>query len=1147
MKKIYAFIFALLVFSKSYCQYYDMSSFSATEYSGHAWMSLDAFKNDQYGNCFTFISDHPCYACTLEQYIKWSGPSGWGSLYWTYGTGVQIFADKIGEVFIFGTVSGQKKIIKVGTPSWDIVTNANSISANDSGYCFALRSDSIKLYSPSGALLWARPGGGTQILGKNNLSYIVNTSTGIKKFQPNGTIAWQSPITGSFSEAPHNRIKIKQGVTVYEVSISTGQVVSVHAGATKGSWFDNDGNGYSYSGNTLTKYDSSGVAWTTHLTGTNFDNIGFDMYNNVYFANFYMSHEQNSYGEWVNPPIQIFVPPTLFVDPVPLSGAASGYYAVYQGRINQQNKLNVKITTGDIKAICKKSTTPVPFTVNQFQVGFEDGFRAELSDASGSFSNPMVLGTGIFSPITANTPFFNPSGNKYKIRVVSNNPEVIGKAVKVSQFAYPPPAEILVSNMFFPDGGTSPTCCAPGVLVAPPGNYTYQWFKKSYGINGYVSLNKTNDTLTGIYSGGDGYKVIITDTATGCPSTGWRTNFYTNGGIVHPDFFLPDTVQLNDGPVELSSGYGGGFSGTGVSDNKFYPDSAGTGLHPILWQTTDLAPCFATADTTKFIFVRNWMKAISAVHISPLKEGYCSGDTLIVSFSCDSTLFNSSNTFNVQLGTINIYSGNFTVKHNIGTGTSSPVTCVIPANINIYNSIDTEPYRIRVVSTSPVFNGTLNYEGNLKVGAPDEASLAVNGGISNCAPLNSLITLIPGSYRLPVYYWHFNSQAVTDSIILTDDGYNITPHSNGSTFLAVQSGDYSVEIVNEFGCHSFSDTIHAGSSPIPYGTVSPATAFFCPGDSALITLQTYNINMIQWLKNDIAFSPPDPHSFYVNTNGQYTVIMTNPISGCFLKKQNAVTAWSYSQPYTIITATGLTTGCEGKKVKLNAYSSSSYHYEWLKNGIELTGTGTHKYFYNASETGLYQVRITDITTGCTATTVNGITITINPLPVATITPQGPVTFCAGDSVVLSANTGSGLTYKWKKNSGFITGATAIDYAALTAGNYQVQVTNSFSCSTTSAAVTVSVPCRESEAEDENAFNASVFPNPSNGDFNFEFSNSISETISIEILDIVGKSISTVQVNSSEYTIPKGELSVGIYSAVISDGNQQRVLKLVKTD
>jgi uncharacterized protein (TIGR02145 family) len=75
---------------------------------------------------------------------------------------------------------------------------------------------------------------------------------------------------------------------------------------------------------------------------------------------------------------------------------------------------------------------------------------------------------------------------------------------------------------------------------------------------------------------------------------------------------------------------------------------------------------------------------------------------------------------------------------------------------------------------------------------------------------------------------------------------------------------------------------------------------------------------------------------------------------------------------------------------------------------------------------------------------------------ASITAAGNTTFCQGGSVVLNANTGTGLTYQWLNNGNNIAGATNASYTATTAGAYSVVVNNSPTCSATSAATTVTV-------------------------------------------------------------------------------------------
>ncbi len=75
---------------------------------------------------------------------------------------------------------------------------------------------------------------------------------------------------------------------------------------------------------------------------------------------------------------------------------------------------------------------------------------------------------------------------------------------------------------------------------------------------------------------------------------------------------------------------------------------------------------------------------------------------------------------------------------------------------------------------------------------------------------------------------------------------------------------------------------------------------------------------------------------------------------------------------------------------------------------------------------------------------------------ASITAAGPTTFCQGGSVVLNANTGTGLIYQWKNNGNNISGATSASYTANTAGSYTVLVTDGNGCSANSTATTIAV-------------------------------------------------------------------------------------------
>ena len=98
--------------------------------------------------------------------------------------------------------------------------------------------------------------------------------------------------------------------------------------------------------------------------------------------------------------------------------------------------------------------------------------------------------------------------------------------------------------------------------------------------------------------------------------------------------------------------------------------------------------------------------------------------------------------------------------------------------------------------------------------------------------------------------------------------------------------------------------------------------------------------------------------------------------------------------------------------------------------------------------GSYTATVTYITAdGCTATGTSA-PVAVTTVSAATVTASGPVTFCPGGSVILTASTGS--TYVWSN------GATSQSITVTQSGNYTVTVTNGLGCTTNSAPVSVSV-------------------------------------------------------------------------------------------
>ncbi len=229
-------------------------------------------------------------------------------------------------------------------------------------------------------------------------------------------------------------------------------------------------------------------------------------------------------------------------------------------------------------------------------------------------------------------------------------------------------------------------------------------------------------------------------------------------------------------------------------------------------------------------------------------------------------------------------------------------------------------------------------------------------------------------------------------------------------------------------------------------TASGSTAL-CTGGSVVLSATSGTGLTYVWYRNGAAISGATSASYTATQAGSYTVAVTS--SGCSATSA-ATTVTVGSAPTASITAGGATTFCSGGSVVLSASTGTGYTYIWKRNGTTISGATSSS--YTASTAGSYTVVVSN--SGCTATST-ATTVTTTAAPAATITAGGATGFCTGGSVLLSASTGTGYTYVWKRNGTTISGATSSSYTATTAGSYTV-TTTSGGCSTTSAATTVTV-------------------------------------------------------------------------------------------
>lgn len=178
---------------------------------------------------------------------------------------------------------------------------------------------------------------------------------------------------------------------------------------------------------------------------------------------------------------------------------------------------------------------------------------------------------------------------------------------------------------------------------------------------------------------------------------------------------------------------------------------------------------------------------------------------------------------------------------------------------------------------------------------------------------------------------------------------------------------------------------------------------------------------------------------WAKAGGAYTVKVWKSENGYYAADTVNVTVNPLPNAPTIVNS-GKDVICDGVAVTLSAKNpSGSLNYLW--------STGATGFSINVTASGSYTVMAID-NNGCKALSPSR-TITVNPLPVPTITAAGPTDICDGSSVTLSGPPGY-TTYFWSDNK------WGKDNKVKIAGSYTVTVTDANSCKGTSAPKSVVV-------------------------------------------------------------------------------------------
>jgi hypothetical protein len=281
----------------------------------------------------------------------------------------------------------------------------------------------------------------------------------------------------------------------------------------------------------------------------------------------------------------------------------------------------------------------------------------------------------------------------------------------------------------------------------------------------------------------------------------------------------------------------------------------------------------------------------------------------------------------------------------------------------------------------------------------------------------------------------------------------IVPAATAQRFAAKLGGSYTVTVTdNVTGCRNTSAASVVVANPLPNVTLTATPSLnICAGGSATLSVPTGTGQNYQWIQTSGNITGATTNTYTTGTAGTYSVRVTINSTGCSATSALA-TVNVNALPTATVSFVGSASACQGDTVWLNANTGSGLTYQWSRNGSALPGATSSS--YPATTTGAYTVTVTN-GNNC-STTSTQTNVTVNPRPLSSISYTTPVTFCEGGAVVLTAISGTGVSYQWNNNAVQMTNSTANYYIATTSGNYSVTVRNNFGCTETSPSILVVV-------------------------------------------------------------------------------------------
>ena len=466
---------------------------------------------------------------------------------------------------------------------------------------------------------------------------------------------------------------------------------------------------------------------------------------------------------------------------------------------------------------------------------------------------------------------------------------------------------------------TATTVCPAAAVtfnssVTNGGNTTqYQWMVNSANINGatgssYIATSGVNDA--------DVYSVAITSNAN-CLSTNTATSNGITMSLTSPVATITpsgSTALCSTANVTLTASNGASYLwSTGATTQSITVNTAGNYSVAV----TSFGGCVSNSAATNVQKFPTSVK-IATVGLATVCE------PLTVSFKTDPTIG---------------FVGQFNYQWNLG---GTPITGATDSTY-VATGASAGSITLTLSGATCTANSTAK---TYTIKAKPSATFTAGGPTTFCA--GGSVTLTAPVISGYTYAWLKDGLAA----------------GGGNSKVLKLAGVYKV-IAKLSGCSDTSSTsVTLVVNPLPVASVTNTTPnTFCAGDSCMLAASPAGGNAYKWMIGTTIAATTAVNTYAVYSSATYKVVVTDS-NGCTGKTSTtSVKVTANAIPIATITALSSTTITATGNVKLNASPASGVSWQWLNNGIAITGATGKQYI--ATTGGSYTVAITK--SGCTGT------------------------------------------------------------------------------------------------------------------------------------------------------------------------------------